>query len=170
MKNRNSKLITMVLTSFVITSFFSVESSTVKTSLDRVKEVPLTIEPKPIKEIEIEPIDDLIQAMIMVESRGNDSAIGDTHLSSPSIGVLQIRPIMVREVNRILKITGSDDRFKLKDRFSREKSIEMFKVWYNYYHEDSEFETIARSWNGGPKGPTNSRTINYWNKVQDQLN
>ena len=41
----------------------------------------------------------LVNAMIMVESRGIDSCIGDKHLSVPSIGVLQIRPVMVKEVN-----------------------------------------------------------------------
>jgi hypothetical protein len=47
----------------------------------------------------------LVSALIFVESRGNDSAIGDRHLvGNEAIGALQIRPIMVKEVNRILKI------------------------------------------------------------------
>ena len=47
----------------------------------------------------------LVNAIIMVESRGNDSAVGDRHLvGNEAIGILQIRPIMVREVNRILRI------------------------------------------------------------------
>ena len=114
---------------------------------------------------------DLVTALIHVESRGNDSAIGDRHLvGNEAIGVLQIRPIMVREVNRILKIQKNDKRFTLKDRFEREKSIEMFYIWKNYHHKDSEPEIIARNWNGGPKGYKNNRTVKYWNKVEQQLN
>ena len=114
---------------------------------------------------------DLVTAPIHVESRGNDSAIGDRHLvGNEAVGALQIRPIMVREVNRILKIQKSDKRFTLKDRFEREKSIEMFYIWKNYHHKDSEPEVIARNWNGGPKGYKVNRTVKYWNKVENQLN
>lgn len=133
---------------------------------------PVTIlEPTPIKELVIEPvIDKLITALIQVESMGNDSAVGDTHLSEPSVGVLQIRPIMVREVNRILKKQKSSKRYKRKDRFNRNKSIEMFIIWKNYHHPEGGFETIARNWNGGPRGYKNPRTEHYWAKVQLELN
>jgi len=132
-----------------------------------VVEVPIEIEPLPI----IEPDTRLlINALILVESQGNDSAIGDTHLAEPSVGVLQLRPIMVREVNRILKRQKNKKRFKLKDRFSREKSIEMFWIWKNYHHPKGGFETIARNWNGGPRGYKNKRTEHYWAKVQLELN
>ena len=134
----------------------------------------IELESKPIKpivveEIQIPEVDELINALIMVESNGNDSAVGDTHLGEPSIGVLQIRPIMVREVNRILKLKGTDYRYKLKDRWDREKSIEMFLIWKEFHHDDSDYEEIARSWNGGTKGPKNPRTYNYWKKVENQL-
>ena len=135
----------------------------------------IEIEPKPIKPIVIEPIviepeiTSLIDALIIVESQGNDSAVGDTHLSEPSIGVLQIRPIMVKEVNRILKMKGTKHRYKMSDRWDREKSIEMFRIWQEFHHDDSNYEEIARSWNGGPKGPKNPKTYSYWKKVENQL-
>tara|TARA_R110000796_G_scaffold21562_3_gene63497 strand:- start:907 stop:1404 length:498 start_codon:yes stop_codon:yes gene_type:complete len=114
---------------------------------------------------------DLIKAIIQVESRGNDSAIGDRHLvGNEAVGALQLRPVMVREVNRILKIQKSDKRFKRKDRYSREKSIEMFMIWKNFHHSDGNFEKIARNWNGGPNGFMKSRTVKYWVKVQKELN
>lgn len=111
----------------------------------------------------------LVEALIQVESRGNASAVGDKHLGTPSIGVLQIRPIMVREVNRILKKLKSNKKYKLKDRFSREKSVEMFSIWKNYYHKNSGIEKIARCWNGGPLGYKRKATIAYWNKVKNEL-
>ena len=138
----------------------------------RVEET-LDIESKSIEDVVIvepTPTDILVNALIYVESKGNDSAIGDTHLGSHyAVGALQIRPIMVKEVNRILKLKGETHRFKLKDRFSREKSIQMFVIWKEFHHKDSDFEAIARSWNGGPKGPKNPRTYSYWKKVEKQL-
>jgi|TARA_R110000796_G_scaffold70915_1_gene160933 hypothetical protein len=126
------------------------------------------IKPQPISSPQ--PVGELVTALIYVESRGVDSAVGDASLGEPSIGVLQIRPIMIREVNRILKLKRSKIRFKRKDRFSREKSIEMFLIWKEFHHKDSDFETIARNWNGGPKGYKRSSTLHYWNKVEIELN
>ncbi len=62
----------------------------------------------------------LVHAMINVESLGNDSAFC---ASEKAVGCLQIRPIMLREVNRLLRRSGSNKRFSLTDRWSREKSI-----------------------------------------------
>jgi len=56
----------------------------------------------------------VVIGMIQVESNGNDSAYNK---SEEAVGCLQIRPIMVREVNRILKKQGKEHRFKMKDRW-----------------------------------------------------
>jgi hypothetical protein len=114
---------------------------------------PITvyIESRPINQhiseiediVSYEPtIDDLIAALIFIESSGRENAIGDTNLRTPSIGVLQIR----------------------------EKSIEMFMIWHNHYHTNSNFEKIARCWNGGPRGMKKKGTIKYWIKVSKELN
>ena len=133
------------------------------------EETIIELKPKNIQPIITDG--DLLTALIFVESRGNDSVIGDRHLvGNEAVGALQIRPIMVREVNRILKIQGKTERFDLKDRFDRQQSIRMFMVWKNYHHKDSEPEVIARNWNGGPKGYKKDRTIKYWNKIEKQLN
>ena len=127
-----------------------------------------------LKRKNIQPINtdgELLSALIFVESRGNDSAIGDKHLvGNEAVGALQIRPIMVREVNRICKIIGSHQHFALKDRFDRNKSIHMFMIWKDYHHKNDSDETIARNWNGGPKGYKKDRTVKYWNKIEKQLN
>jgi|TARA_R110000851_G_scaffold175170_2_gene321453 hypothetical protein len=112
---------------------------------------------------------DLIDALIYVESGGIENAIGDRHFKKPSVGVLQLRPIMVREVNRILKRRNSTNRYTLQDRFSKSKSIEMFLIWKGFHHEGSSFEKIARGWNGGPRGHKKKSTLKYWRKVQKQL-
>ncbi|MAZ31194.1 MAG: hypothetical protein CMP57_03765 [Flavobacteriales bacterium] len=119
---------------------------------------------------EFEKTDLLLEAMIQVESRGKEGSVGDKHLGRPSIGVLQIRPIMVKEVNRILKKRNIKKKYKLDDRYSREKSIEMFYIWKDYYHSEDSEEVIARCWNGGPKGWKRKATEHYWSKVKTELN
>ena len=113
--------------------------------------------------------EELIEAMAFVESRGNPSVIGDTDLGSPSVGLLQIRPIMVSDVNRILRKQGLDKKFKYSDRSSGDKSIEMFNIWADAYHLNSSYEKMARNWNGGPKGYKKPATAHYWNKVKNYI-
>jgi len=109
----------------------------------------------------------LVNALMWVESRCDTSAYCKRE---DAVGVLQIRPIMVREVNRILRLKGSSYTYTLEDRWSKDKSIEMFNVVANYYHETSSYEKIARCWNGGPKGLQKKQTQKYWRKVQKRLN
>ena len=132
--------------------------------------IPIEVEEYQVKTIDKEiHANRLIEALIQVESSGKEDCVGDKHLIIPSIGVLQIRPIMVREINRILKIQGKDKRYKNKDRYSRVKSIEMFIIWRDYHHKDDSDEVISRCWNGGPKGYKRKKTLHYWNKVQKAL-
>lgn len=107
----------------------------------------------------------LVEALIHVESRGNSKAFNK---KEDAAGCLQIRPIMVREVNRILRKQKSKQRFSLEDRWNCDTSKEMFYIWKNYHHSNSNNETIARNWNGGPHGYKNPKTEHYWNKVQKQ--
>ena len=107
----------------------------------------------------------LLEAIIVVESNGNDSCIGDRNLGRPSVGCLQIRPIMVREVNRLLRKQKIKKKYTLNDRYCRKKSIEMFYIWRDYHHSEDSDEVIARCWNGGPKGWKKKSTNYYWAKV-----
>ena len=153
----------------VLPLFINSNTKTLEFDYEKIEQSILELNRKDVPSV----IEDerLVSALIHVESRGNDSAIGDRHLvGNEAVGALQIRPIMVKEVNRILKIQKSNKRFTLKDRFERDKSIEMFYIWKNYHHKDSDYETIARNWNGGPKGYKLDRTVKYWNKVEKQLN
>lgn len=121
----------------------------------------------PIKIIAPKPIEvDVVERMIVVESNGNDSAY---NANEEAVGCLQIRPIMVREVNRILRKQGDTLRYHLKDRWDREKSLEMFHIWREYHHPNSPDEVIARNWNGGPRGYEKESTIRYWDKVKGEL-
>jgi hypothetical protein len=162
------RIILMVLTCvcFISASDYGDQQSSFE--FTRIPVETIEVKPKPIKLIINE--DQFINAIIQVESRGNDSAIGDRHIKGgEAIGALQIRPIMVKEVNRILKLKKSKIRFKMSDRWDRDKSIEMFRIWKEFHHDDDDFETIARNWNGGPNGYKKSRTERYWAKVEQEL-
>ena len=143
-----------------------------------IKRLPVyEIQPPTLIVTTIDPIngkidnrEELIEAMAFVESGGNPEVIGDLDLDAPSVGLLQIRPIMVREVNRILKNQGSEKRFRNRDRKNAESSIEMFNIWANAYHIDSSYEKMARNWNGGPNGYKKSSTAHYWVKVSNYVN
>ena len=124
--------------------------------------------------IEDDPVsewDEFIDVVIYVESRGNDSAIGD---NGKAVGCLQIHPIAVLEANRILAKYDSPTVYSLGDRYNREKSIEMFNVISEEYEccEDYTFmeyaEIVARRWNGGPRGDRKISTIKYWNKIKNE--
>ena len=105
----------------------------------------------------------LVDALILVESAGNERAFNK---KENACGCLQIRPIMVREVNRILRKQKSEQRFTKEDRWDCGKSKEMFYIWARYHHNFSDDEKIARNWNGGPRGYKKQSTEYYWNKVQ----
>tara|TARA_R110000803_G_scaffold48532_5_gene100853 strand:+ start:21900 stop:22565 length:666 start_codon:yes stop_codon:yes gene_type:complete len=109
--------------------------------------------------IDSNSISTLIEAMIKVESRGDDRAYCKRE---EAVGCLQIRPVMVKEVNRLLKRRGDSCRYNLGDRWNREKSIEMFMVFCKH---KTSLEQMARNWNGGPRGYKRSATIGYWKKV-----
>lgn len=115
------------------------------------------VPPKPLA------IDTLLIAMMWVESRFDSTAYAK---NESAVGVLQIRPIMVREVNRLLKKMDKPNRYTLEDRWSLTKSVEMFNVIRDYYHKDSSYETIARCWNGGRRGDRKKSTEVYWQRVQ----
>ena len=116
---------------------------------------------------------DFVSAVIYVESRGNDSAYNK---SEEAVGCLQIRAIMVREVNRKLSIWNAPFRYTLDDRWDRQKSIEMFEIMAEQIPccEDQEFmefaEVVARKWNGGGQGHLKKSTEKYWERIINQLN
>ena len=119
---------------------------------------------KPNKQIQTKT-KSLIDALILVESSGRENAYNK---KEDAVGCLQIRPVMVREVNRILKRLGRVERFTKEDRWDCGQSREMFYIWRNYHHKNSSDEVIARCWNGGPRGYKKRSTEYYWNKVQLQ--
>jgi hypothetical protein len=119
-----------------------------------------------LEECYVSSYQELVDALVFVESSGNPLA---HNVKSGAVGCLQILPIMVREVNRILDLTGGDRTFQLEDRWDCDKSKQMFDIWADYHHCYNSYEHIARNWNGGPKGITKSATEEYWERVKKYL-
>jgi hypothetical protein len=92
--------------------------------------------------------DTFIRAVIWKESKGVENCIGD---NGKAVGVLQIHPIMVREANRILamKDESKANYYTYDDRYSREKSIEMFKIVQDYHNKSHDFRKALDIWNHG---------------------
>lgn len=105
----------------------------------------------------------VMEAIILVESEGNPNAV-----SGNSVGVMQITPILVRECNNILKSKKSKKRFTLADRYSVEKSKEMFLLIQSYHNPTNSIEKAIRSWNGGLHYSVRA-TNKYYKKVMSKM-
>lgn len=102
------------------------------------------------------------KAVCQVESGNNPKAY---RKSERAAGIAQIRPIMVKDCNRI----KGGPVFTLEDRWSPVKSYEMFRTHSLHYWPQGGPEQWARGWNGGAKGMEKVSTTVYWQKVQRQM-
>jgi len=92
-------------------------------------------QPQPDKPMPpIEPVnwDKFITAIAWTESRHDDNAIS----CKGAVGYLQLMPIYVEDVNRIL----GEDKYKLSDRRNRQKSIEMFNILQDHYNPEHDID------------------------------
>jgi hypothetical protein len=114
------------------------------------------VPPRPVLDL-----DRLYLALVEVESGGDPRAVGD---GGRAVGVLQIHPIMVRDLNRI----AGRERWSLDSRLSPTASRAMLEEYLDHYGAAS-YEEAARKWNGGPDGHTQGCTLGYWDKVRAEL-
>ena len=106
-------------------------------------------------------ISNLISALIIVESSGNDQAIGD---NGRALGPLQIHRGVVLDVNRI---TGSN--YRHSEMTNRAAARAVCEAYLRHYGRGKTTEQQARIWNGGPTGDRKSTTEAYWAKVKKHL-
>jgi len=107
-------------------------------------------------------ISNLISALIIVESSGNDLAIGD---NGRAIGCLQIHRSVVLDVNRI---TGS--HYQWQQMTNRVQARAVCEAYLTHYGKGKTTEEKARIWNAGPQGhKKKTATQAYWNKVEKHL-
>jgi len=113
----------------------------------------------------------LVRALIVVESAGNNNAIGDRHLAEKAYGCLQIRQPCLTDVNgRFGKSYRPEDCLG-----NRALSVWVCKSYIALYATPKRLgrmptaENMARIWNGGPNGWKNPRTDKYWHKVLREI-
>lgn len=110
----------------------------------------------------IEVPDSLLDAMIAVESKGDDMAVGD---NGRAYGCLQIHQEYLDDANEVLGTS-----YVLKDMFDRETAKKVVKAYIaRYLTEPATEERMARVHNGGPKGAAKESTLKYWRKVEASL-
>lgn len=106
-------------------------------------------------------LSNLISALIVVESSGNDLAIGD---NGRAVGPLQIHRGVVQDVNRF---TGSNYRWESMT--NRAQAREVCAAYLTHYGRGATTEQLARRWNGGPTGDRKTATVDYWRRVQKAI-
>ena len=109
----------------------------------------------------------LLAALIVVESHGNNWAVGDY---GQAYGCLQIRHEVIRDVNRIY---GTN--YSRRDCFDRQQSMAICQLYLSHYASPERLgrhpsmQDYARVWNGGPEGWRKPHTTRYWVKTQQAL-
>ncbi len=105
----------------------------------------------------------LWRAICVVESNNNPEAIGD---AGRAVGIAQIWPIMVADVNHIL----GRKVFTLDDRRSPARSRLMFDTYMRHYAAGKTVEWAARAWCCGPGWERRATAVTgskgYWEKVR----
>lgn len=116
----------------------------------------------------------VMDAIIQVESKGNAKAHNP---NGDCAGILQITPILVKECNQILQNKKSSKRYvydkkgecrssKWDDRYSVEKSKEMFIMLQEHFNPEHNVEKAIRCWNSGFYNKDwKKRSENYYKKV-----
>lgn len=108
----------------------------------------------------------LLNALIRVESGGDDRAIG----CAGEIGPLQILPIVLRDVERI-----SGKRFTREDAFNRETACQIAVLYLAHYVTEKRLgrpptpRDYALVWRHGPQGWKRKNPNPYWTKVRNRL-
>mgnify|MGYP004701044973 CR=1 FL=1 len=106
------------------------------------------------------PKDRLLSATIYVESRYETDAV---KADENAVGILQIRPVMIRDVNRICKLIGDPRQYTLADRTDPDKSIEIWYLVQGYYNPEYNLRLACLVWNGRGKDGKGSK--DYLEKI-----
>ena len=101
----------------------------------------------------------LLTILIFLESSGDPNAVNGN-----AVGCLQITPIYVRDVNRILGAPV----FNLQDRLDVEASKEMARVYLTYWgaRRGMDVYTLAQLHRGGP---THYRQYKKYGRAAERL-
>jgi len=103
--------------------------------------------------------DKMYQRIVMVESEGDRLAYN----KSGAAGEIQIKPIYVKDCNRILGY----EKYTLEDRYSREKSREMFEIIQSKYNPERDIDKAILIHVSGYEGYKKSPQWWYLDRVKN---
>jgi hypothetical protein len=109
--------------------------------------------------------DKILEAIMEKESNFNTKAV---NRKENAVGILQIRPIMVREVNNILRQRGDSIFYSLSDRLDSTKSVEMYYTFQKARNPEYDPQIACYLWNGGTRKAL-KMSHQYWLDVQKKL-
>lgn len=117
------------------------------------------------KEYASQPIknqwDLFVLALIEVESENDPFAVG----SYNDVGILQITPIYVKDVNRIL----GEDRYSLDHRTDIAKSLEMFEIMQVHYNPERDIERAIKLHNPKAGSEYREKILNRMSGLSEKL-
>ncbi len=102
----------------------------------------------------------LLSALIQIESGGNDHARG----RHGELGALQIKAILVRDVNRIMGTSYAHQQVT-----NRATATFIANAYLSHYGKNLSDESLARLWQGGPRGLRKTSTRAYAKRVMRTL-
>lgn len=102
----------------------------------------------------------LLSALIQIESHGDDLARG----KHGELGALQIKPILVRDVNRIMGTHYAHAQVT-----NRATATFITQSYLAHYGRNLSDESLARLWQGGPKALKRSSSRAYGRRVMREL-
>ena len=112
--------------------------------------------------------DEAWELVIFMESTSgtHPNTYKDWHEANP-LGIAQITPVVVRDVNRIL----GKEVFTLEMRVNDYLSRLMFEVICNHYAKGGSVEKLCRLWHRGPshKRQYDSAGDLYWNRARKEM-
>jgi hypothetical protein len=155
---RSTREFRPILAVATATSPEGVASSRVSGSKERLKKL--------IREGKIKKVvsDSNLDLLILVESSGENGAVGDTGLADGehAYGILQIRQCYVTDINKHFgtNLRSTDCQYDI------ELSKLLVQAYMNIYGEPQfKFQEYARIHNGGPVGHLSTSTDGYWRKI-----
>ena len=105
----------------------------------------------------------LLDAICIVESGGDNNAVGD---AGTSLGAYQIGKLYWIDATEFGKVDW-DYKTDVHDPIKCRQVIRWY--WARYLPDDANDEMKARVHNGGPTGHRKKATEKYWNKVKKEM-
>ncbi len=109
-----------------------------------------------------DPMDRLLDAIAVVESRGQPTALGD---GGRAVGTYQIHRAYWAEGTRILGVDWT-----YHDARDPQKARQVVRAYLCHYGRDRSLLDMARIHNGGPRGCRKVTTLVYAHKIRRVLN